>query len=213
MNIGYDFVGATGLNPVMNNIEIINNNITTLNTSTANNLNSITTLQDYTGVVKNLIGTSLGNTEISNIIPNKEIRFLNDITGRDNYKTKIGINGEIYYYHTTDVLFPNKPQGWYNIHSGLATIERDFGVFQINTENRFISDELAITNLQTQMGAYDLAQNASIASIVGGTGGAGALALLAYNQVQTKNPIITWTAPLLYNTTTNTASFDASHYL
>jgi len=43
MNIGYDFVGATGLNPVMNNIEIINNNITTLNTAQANNLNSITT--------------------------------------------------------------------------------------------------------------------------------------------------------------------------
>ena len=41
------------------------------------------------------------------------------------------------------------------------------------------------------MGAYDLAQNATIASIVGGSGGAGALALLAYNQVQTKNPIIT----------------------
>ena len=58
MNIGYDFIGATGFNPVMNDIEIINNNITSLNTSTANNLNSIGTLQDYTGVVKNLIGTS-----------------------------------------------------------------------------------------------------------------------------------------------------------
>ena len=77
MNIGYDFVGATGLNPVMNNIEIINNNITTLNTAQANNLNSITTLQDYTGVVKNLIGTSLGDTQISNIIPHGEIRFIN----------------------------------------------------------------------------------------------------------------------------------------
>jgi len=106
MNIGYDFVGATGLNPVMNNIEIINNNITTLNTSTANNLNSITTLQDYTGVVKNLIGTSLENTQISNIIPNGEIRFLNDEAGRDGYKTKIDSNGEICYFHTTNVLFP-----------------------------------------------------------------------------------------------------------
>ena len=89
MNIGYDFVGATGFNPVVNNIEIINNNITTLNTSTANNLNSIATLQDYTGVVKNLIGTSLGDTQISNVIPNKEIRFINDATGRDGYKTKL----------------------------------------------------------------------------------------------------------------------------
>ena len=104
MNIGYDFVGATGVNPVMNNIEIINNNITTLNTAQANNLNSITTLQDYTGVVKNLIGTSLGNTQISNIIPNGEIRFLNDETGRDGYKTKIDSNGEICYFHNTNVL-------------------------------------------------------------------------------------------------------------
>ena len=213
MNIGYDFVGATGFNPVMNDIETINNNITTLNTSTANNFNSITTLQDYTGIVKNLIGTSLGDTQISNIIPNKEIRFINDATGRDGYKTKIDSNGKICYYHTTDVLFPNKPQGWYNIHNGLATIERDFLGFQVNTENRFVADELSMTNLQTQMGAYDLAQNATIASIVGGTGGAGALALLAYNQVQTKNPIITWTAPLLYNTSTNTASFDSSYKL
>ena len=93
MNKGYGFVGATGLNPVMHDIEITNNNITSLNTSTANNLNSIGTWQEYTDVVKNLIGTNEGNTQITNIIPNGEIRFINDATGIDWYKTKIDRNG------------------------------------------------------------------------------------------------------------------------
>ena len=56
------------------------------------------------------------------------------------------------------------------------------------------------------MGAFNTAQNATI-------GGTGALALLAYNQVQTKNDIINWTAPLWYNTETDTASFDSSYKL
>ena len=53
-----------------------------------------------------MIGTKEGNTQITNIIPSGEIEFINDATGIDEYKTKIDSNGEICYYHNTDVLFP-----------------------------------------------------------------------------------------------------------
>ena len=81
----------------------------------------------------------------------------------------------------------------------------------VDTEDRFIGDELSIANLHAQVGAFNTALNATIAGIVGSTGGTGALGLLAYNQVQTKNDVINRTAPLLYSTETDTASFDSTY--
>ena len=215
-----EFVGALGSYPVMNNLENLipnsslcadtviasSNSIVGLQTKTTINSNNIVYLQ----ATSNLIGSETSNTNISNINTNGEIRFLNKITGTANYTTKIDSNGEIFYYHKLNTItYPLKAEGWYNIHTGIAQAEMDIKGLQFSTAN----NEAAIGLLQTATAPFSSATIASIATSAGTGAAALGLATVAYNQVQTKNPIITWNAPLLYNTQTNTASFNPNFKL
>ncbi len=147
----------------------------------------------------------LFHTYLSNYLYNSFITV-------SKYLTKIDKYGKINVFHQQDVTLPTRGEGWWVIHDELVSLQRDG-----------IGLRFDVTNLQASsslQSAYITSQGISIGNLESGliatTTIASSALTLATTLAITKNNIITWTDPFLYNNDTlylkyhNSLSLDTS---
>jgi hypothetical protein len=128
-NICCDYIGATGIYSISDNIDIASNILNTKIDTSSNILNNnidILTSNTYHININNpncLINTSntidfingslsnVDNTYIYNNYQNGEIRF--KIKGDNKYYIKVGRDGKLYLWITFTILRPEIAEGWY----------------------------------------------------------------------------------------------------
>ena len=133
----------------------------------------------------------LFHTYLSNYLYNSFITV-------SKYLTKIDKYGKINVFHQQDVTLPTRGEGWWVIHDELVSLQRDA-----------IGLRFDVTNLQASsslQGGYITSQGISIGNLQSGliatTSIASSALTLATTLAITKNNIITWTDPFLYNNDT-----------
>ena len=182
-------------------------NVIINNSLNVSNLNVGNILYDLNNIIKYDSSSNIIYIYASN--ENEEILFnsylgtylYNSFVIPSKYLTKIDKYGKINVFHAQDITLPTRGEGWWIIHDELAQSQRDAIGLRFDVTNlqavaslqggSLTSQGASILNLQIALAATDL-----ILSATTGTATAG-LALAT-----TKNNIITWSNPFLYNNDT-----------
>ena len=182
-NICCDYIGATGIYSISDNIDIASNILNTKIDIRSNILNdkidttsnilklytdtNITNLDNkYKVLIKQETEDNLINTYITNSNIQGEIRFITKFNTNDyRYKTRIKENGEIeVYYPEFNILFPTMFQGWYSVMNSI----RDAYNYQVVAGELIGGALLSINDIYQKYYGLVAATGASLSSITGG---------------------------------------------